>query len=291
MNSGKGSGFEFEDGRIIRKQSGDEKEEIVLTPGTESNRMLEEFRESRARKIAIRRTVAVCMIAAVILMVVSVVILLFFRIDEVTVTGSGKFSEEQLVSSLGLSRYSNLLLTGKGRLESRLRESFPSLDSISIEKRLPDKLIITVTDGVGRYYMTAGGDCYILSEELKALEKTDTVPDGLVELVSCDVVSVITGREIRFRTTTHYGYLTGLLKAIDGHSISEHIVKVDMSEKFNVKLRYDDRFVIIIGDAENANTKLTLAERLISTLSADEKGIIDASDLEISSFRKTDDIG
>jgi hypothetical protein len=58
-----------------------------------------------------------------------------------------------------------------------------------------------------------------------------------------------------------------------------------------VKLRYDDRFIIIIGDAENANTKLTLAERLISTLSADEKGIIDASDLEISSFRKTDDIG
>ena len=61
-----------------------------------------------------------------------------------------------------------------------------------------------------------------------------------------------------------------------------------MSEKFNVKLRYDDRFIIVIGDAQDAKTKLELAEAVISTLSADEKGIIDASDIEKSSFRHTE---
>ena len=63
-----------------------------------------------------------------------------------------------------------------------------------------------------------------------------------------------------------------------------------MSKKFDVKLKYDDRFIIYIGAAENTKTKLTLAEELISTLSAEEKGIIDATSTEKCSYRKTNEI-
>lgn len=291
MNNGKGSGFDFENGKIIRRQSEeDEREETVYSSGTESSLMLEEYRESRARKTAIRRTAAVCIIAAVVLLIVCVVILLFFRISEVSVTGSQKYTEDELVSSLGLSRYSNLLLTGRGKLEKRMRDAFPSLDKITVEKKLPDRLIIAVTDGVGSYYTFIGGDCYILTDELRIIEKTDVPPDNTVELISCDILSAVTGQTVVFRTETHYNYLTGLLEAVREHPEGGHIVRVDMSVKFNVRLKYDDRFIIVIGDAENAKTKLTLAASIISTLSADEKGIIDASDIEKCSFRKTDEI-
>ena len=58
MSGGKGSDFEFKDGKIIRSGNGEEKSGPVISSDTESRRMLESFRESRARKTAIRRTAA-----------------------------------------------------------------------------------------------------------------------------------------------------------------------------------------------------------------------------------------
>ena len=290
MSVGKGPGFDFEDGKIIRRQEEDEKDELSVSSGTESAIMLENYRESRARKIAIKRTFAVCIIAFVVLLIIAAAVFMFFRINEVNVTGSARYGEQELVSALGLNPYSNILFTGKGKLEQRLRDKYPSLDDITIEKKLPDKLIITVSDGVGSYYMFMGGDYYVLTDTLRIIERTGTPPDGCVELISCDVLSAITGDTLTFRTSTHYNYLCGLLSVIREHPSGGHIVRVDMNEKFNVKLTYDDRFTIVLGDADDAGTKLNLAENIISTLSATEKGIIDTSDIEKCSYRKTDDI-
>ncbi|MBO4421836.1 MAG: FtsQ-type POTRA domain-containing protein [Clostridia bacterium] len=288
MNGGKGPGFDFEDGKIIRREDTEEEDELTVSEQTRSALMMQSYRETRARKTARKRTIAFCMIAFTVVVLIAVALFVFFRISDVTVTGSSRFTEEELKSSLKLSSYSNLILTGKSTLESRMRSAYPSLDQITIEKELPDKLIITVTDGVGKYYMRMGGDIYVITDELKIIEQTDKIPEGCAELISCDIVSAVTGQIITFRTGTHYNYLVRLLDTIEEHGISPHITCVDMSEKFNVKLRYDDRFIIVIGDAQDAKTKLELAEAVISTLSADEKGIIDASDIEKSSFRHTE---
>ncbi|MBQ7700146.1 MAG: FtsQ-type POTRA domain-containing protein [Clostridia bacterium] len=290
MNGGKGSDFEFKDGKIIRRDNGEEKNVQTVSSDTESRRMLESFRESRARKTAIRRTAAVCMILAAVIILAAVFVFIFFRINDVTVTGSQKYTEQELYSALKLSKTSNLFLTKTSALEDRLRKAYPSLDEISIKKQLPDKLIITVTDGVGEYYIKMGGQYYSVTSSLKIIEITDEKPDIKVELLSCDISKAVLGEKIEFRTETHYNYLCKLLTDVKEHSISPHINRIDMSEKFDVSLKYDDRFIINIGAAEQTKTKLTLSESIISTLSAEETGIIDATSTEKCSYRKTNEI-
>lgn len=288
MNGEKGPGFDFENGKIIRRQGTGGEDELTVSEQTRSALMMQSYRETRARKTAIRRTAAFCIIAVSVLLLGAAMLLVFFRISDVTVTGSDRYTEQELTECLKLSPYSNLILTSRGSIEERLRAAYPSLEEITVEKQLPDKLVITVTDGVGKYYMRMGGDVYVLTDTLKIIDRTDAAPVDCTELISCDIVTAVTGRVLSFRTGTHYNYLIRLLNAISEHGISGHIKVVDMSEKFNVKLRYDDRFIITIGDAEDVSTKLTLAESVISTLSADEKGIIDASDIEKCSFRRTE---
>ncbi len=290
MNGGKGSDFQFENGRIIRLQNDTETEDTDVSEDTQSRRALESYRETRARRTAIRRTLAVCIISVVVLLLVGVFVFLFFRINDVKIEGSERFSQEELYSALKLSKNSNLFFTSAGTLEERLRAAYPSLDKITIKKQLPDKLIITVTDGVAEYYLETGGDIYLLTRELKITERVKTAPSGCVELKTCDVKSAIIGEKLTFKTTTHYNYLCKLLGEVREHKIAEHIKLIDMSEKFNVKVIYDDRFKIIIGDAENAGVKLNLASDIIKTLSDADKGVIDASDIEKCSFRKTNDI-
>ena len=291
MSGGKGSGFDFRDGKIIRQKPGEEEKDTrTVSSDTESRLMLESFRESRARKTAIRRTAAVCIIIAAVIIVAAVFVFIFFRISDVSITGSQKYSEQELYAALKLSKTSNLFLTGTGTLEARLRKAYPSLEDVQIKKQLPDKLVITVTDGVGEYYIKMGGQYYTVTSALKTIEISDEIPAGCVELLSCDVSKAVLGEIMEFRTDTHYNYLCRLLSDIKAHGSSEHITRIDMSEKFDVELKYDDRFIIKIGTAEKTGTKLTLAENIISTLSADEKGIIDATSTEKCSYRKTNEI-
>lgn len=290
MSGGKGSDFEFKDGKIIRSGNGEEKSGPVISSDTESRRMLESFRESRARKTAIRRTAAVCMIIAVVIILAAVFVFIFFRINDVTISGSQKYSEQELYTALKLSKTSNFFFTKTSTLEERLRKAYPLLDEISIKKQLPDKLIITVTDGKGEYYIKMGGEYYSVTQSLKIIEITEEKPDISVELLSCDISKAVLGEKIEFRTETHYNYLCGLLTDIKEHDIKDHITRIDMSEKFDVSLKYDDRFIINIGAAEQTKTKLTLSQNIISTLSAEEKGIIDATSTEKCSYRKTNEI-
>lgn len=290
MSGGKGSGFEFKNGKILRLQGGEEKDTETVSSEVESMRMLESYRESRARKTAIRRTSAVCIIIAAVIILAAVFVLIFFRINSVSISGSQKYSESELYAALGLSKNSNLFLTRTSRLEENLRKAYPSLDLIAIKKQLPDKLVITVTDGVGEYYIKMGGEYLTVTKDLKIIDKSDTAPDGCVELLSCDISKAVLGEIIEFRTETHYNYLCRLLDDVKEHSVAPHIKRIDMSEKFDVKLKYDDRFIIEIGTAEKTGTKLTLAQNIISTLSADDMGIIDAKSTEKCSLRKTNDI-
>lgn len=290
MNGGKGSDFEFKNGKIVRRDNGEKREDQGVSSDTESRRVLESFRESRARKTAIKRTAAVCIIIAAVLVLAALFVFIFFRINSVSISGSEKYSEQELYSALKLSKSSNLFLTGTSALEKRLRAAYPSLDRVEIKKQLPDKLIIAVTDGIGEYYIKMGGQYYTVTSDLKVIEISDDMPDNCVELLSCDIAKAVLGEIIEFKTATHYNYLHGLLSDVKSHTIAEHVSRIDMSKKFDVSIKYDDRFIINIGQANHTKTKLTLALSIISTLSAEDMGIIDATSTENCSFRKTNEI-
>ncbi|MBO4423743.1 MAG: FtsQ-type POTRA domain-containing protein [Clostridia bacterium] len=291
MNGGKGSDFEFRDGKIVRQmpEATDDKRPKISSE-TETRRMLENYREKRARKTAVRRTVGVCVILAVVAVIIAAAVLVFFRISDVSISGSARYGEQELEEALGLSPWSNLFLTNMGTLRTRLHKAYPSLDRIEIRRQLPDKLVITVTDSVGAYYMKMGGDVYTMTSSLRITERGSFIPEGCRELILCDIKSAVIGNTVEFKTDTTYNYLTGLLSKIETHDTENNINRIDMSGKFDIRLRYQDRFIIMIGDAENAELKLKAAESIISMQSDDVKGVIDCKDASKCSLRKTDDV-
>ena len=247
------------------------------------------IRQSENKK-AVRNTFIICTVIALIILSAAIACFFIFRIKEVSIKGSEKYTEEQLIQASGIGKNSNLIITRASAVERSLRTAYPSLEDIKISKKFPDRLEITVTDSEELYYIELGSDVFTITDDLRVTSQNKPVPEGAIELRSCGIVSVVVGEYMKFDKDTHYNYLKGLLENVRSHKISEHIVRVDMSEKFNIRLKYDDRFIIEIGDAENVNTKLTLAEAYISSLRDDEKGIIYATGLEIGSFRPSNDI-
>ena len=289
MNGKNSEGFSFSDGKIKRPSDNRQIKSEDNAEEAGHDRIMSHIRHSE-NKTAIRKTAVILVVIALLLTSAAAACSFIFRIKEVRISGSEKYSAEELSSSLGFGKWSNLLLTGKAKTERSLRSAYPSLDEITVRKILPDKLEITVTDSEELYCIELGNDWFTVSDTLRVTSQRQTPPDGTIELRSCGIVSAVVGEYIVFDRDTHYNYLKNLLECIRAHNISEHIVRVDMSEKFDVKLKYDDRFIIEIGDASNASTKLTLAEAYIASLKDGDRGIIYATNLENGSFRATDDI-
>lgn len=290
MSVKKDAGFDFEDGRIIRRDEITDSGEIRVSSETEERRALESYRETRARKKAVKRTVIVVAVIITAALIIFISTFFLFRITKVEIGGSDVYSSEELEAALKLDKTSNLIFTDSSTLEQRLRKAYPSLDKISIKKSMPDKLVITVTDGVSDYYINLGGDYCLLTADLKVQSSQREKPEGYTEILLCDIESAVVGETVKFKTDTFYDYLLSLLDGIREHGISDHIVKIDVSKKFDIILKYDDSFLIYIGDADNIKTKLNLLRDIISTNLAGKKGIIYAYGTEEYSFKATNDI-
>ncbi len=289
MNGKKNEGFSFEDGKVKRPADNRQIKPEEDEQREKHDRIMSHIRQSESRK-AFKKTVMICAVTALLLISIAAACFFIFRIKEVSASGSDKYTSEQLAAAAGIGKNSNLLLTSKGKIISSIRSAYPSLDLVTVKKILPDKLQIEVTDSEELYYIELGSDYFTVTDELRVTSQNSSVPNGTVELRSGGVVSAVVGEFIVFDRDTTYNYLKDLLNTVRSHKISEHIVRVDMSEKFNIRLKYEDRFIIEIGDAENADAKLTLAEAYIAALKETDRGVIYASGLENGSFRPLNEI-
>lgn len=278
--------YEVDDGNIRKSDTDadvsvpEEQTESIADP----NIAFELFREKRENRAARKRAVTVCVASAFIALALGLSFFLIFRITSFSISGSAEYTQEQLTSAIKNPLGGNLFFTDTDKLVSQLSDSFPSLKNIKINRKLPGTLYITVEDSYPEYYMELDGEYLLLSDDVRIIGSEAQKPEGLVQIISCGVKTAVMGSYPEFETDTHLPYLLGLLKAIKNSTLSENIVKVDMSEKFDIELYYLDRFIIKVGNTDSIETKLKLAQSYIDTLCETDRGTIDCTSITIGSF-------
>ena len=69
-----------------------------------------------------------------------------------------------------------------------------------------------------------------------------------------------------------------LIDALNQEKILDRISEIDVSDNFNITVRYDDRFQVLLGDREDFAEKLAMIREVIKDLAADATGRIDIAD-------------
>ena len=71
----------------------------------------------------------------------------FFRVKTISVEGSPSSTvSEELIAGMDVQMGDNLYLWNKNRVLSDLMHSFPYLESAQLRRKLPDGLVLTVTE-------------------------------------------------------------------------------------------------------------------------------------------------
>lgn len=208
-----------------------------------------------------------------------------FNIKTVTVTGISAavpYDSDDVSAFLDIKKDTNLITYDSSAAEKALLYEFPYINSVEIKKKLPTTLVINITENRGTMYLTLGRDTFIISSKGRVLEiVSDPFYDGIKRtlLLTDGVKRCICGEDIVFDKEEKLEILCEVTGSLEKYSMIEDITKIDTSDKFNIKLTYDNRFEITFGTFEKADAKVKLlSEMLDSDIWRDSTGQIDISD-------------
>lgn len=105
----------------------------------------------------------------------------FFRVEQVVVTGNSRYTQEEIVEVTGIEKGDNLYGWNKFAIAQRLRQTLPYIGEVTIRRALPSTILITVVewDAVARIEPPSAQELLALQGELEgeAATQKDTGED------------------------------------------------------------------------------------------------------------------
>lgn len=123
-------------------------------------------RRRRGRFSGLYRFLAVLAVIAA----VAAACVIFFRINAVTVQGNSRYTAEEVIEASGIVSGDNLIAISKGQVASAIRTQLPYVESVSIKRRLPDTVELTVRERVAVASVDSAGGRWLISSQGKLLE-------------------------------------------------------------------------------------------------------------------------
>lgn len=97
----------------------------------------------------------------------------FFRVNTVVVSGNSRYAEAEVIQSSGVEQGDNLFALNKYQISRQIYTQLPYVDEVSIHRKLPDTLLIQVTESYPVAALCAGGEYWLLDARCKLLERGD----------------------------------------------------------------------------------------------------------------------
>ena len=201
---------------------------------------------------------------------------LFFKVDSITVSGTTQYSSDEIIAASGVKTGDNLFLLNKYEISDAIIEQLPYVSSVSISRKLPDTLLIDVTDSNQGGVIQQGTDYWVISSSGKILGKRTEAGSGALilglELEDAEVGSTIAAAEGNERKVEQ---LLELFDALEEKGMLPGVSRIDFSEDGIISMDYAQRFTVKFAYGADFVYKLSNLNRVIEQLEENEQGIID----------------
>ena len=227
------------------------------------NRARQRKRKNRRKKIIIYSVLAAVFLAVGITLALT----MFFNISEITVTGDAVYSSDVVINASGTSLGDNLIFISKTKTNELITEKLPYVGSVTVKRHLPTRLelIITKTDAV--YALVSNGYYTLLDKDGKVLEnELEYVGENIILLNMGEITESEPGHTIRLANGQTLEKLKSIREACSSCGLGG-ITFIDLSDIYNIKLIYQGRITLELGETDNNNLikKLDLGRAAIET--------------------------
>lgn len=228
-----------------------------------------------------------------------IVFLTVFRVHAVDIENCKYSSKENIEKSSGVEIGMHMYAIDKEKMEEAIIAENPYVNDVRITRKGATTLCITLTEDAPRFYIVLDGKYFVLSDTLRVLAEYNSMDElsalALAPISLPKVEEAPLGKTLIFTEETEADgkECIDILSILAESTLSGTITSADVSERFDLRFTYKDKYEIRFGSPKNFADKLALVTDTIEYLEdpingySTAKGIIHASVTGETSFEAT----
>ena len=269
---------------------------------TINGRRVKVNRQKRRNNMSVYYALAT-VVGAVIILILCMTWIFNYEVKNIKINGLSLYTNEQVLVVGGVAQRGNLIRTDTDLIEERLTKHLVYIDNVQVKKKYPTGLEINITEAKKAADIEYKAQYYVLSESGRILECGNTERNAGIPLVKgIELESVNPGDKLAATDIMKTKILNQLTEIIADLEF-ENIKVIDLSDRTNIILNYEDRINIYIGSSVDMDYKLKYIKTVIDERLAESyrgtlryngvnsgiSAIPESQDLKIESLDTADD--
>jgi hypothetical protein len=245
-------------------------------PKTYVPRPKETAAQCRERIVRRRKLGALVLLVGLVGLILMLSYTAFFPMANFEVSGGTRYSKSVLQTAAAVSDRTQLLNLSTDRIEQNLLRELPYLESVTVRRKLPHTLNITVADAKTVLAARVEDGWLILSGRGKVLELTEKQPAGTTPFALEEPFAAVVGGTIIFSADKEKDDWTRLvfdafIAAYENCAYRAEITALDMKNPYYPTMTYQKRITLCLGSRDGFARQLDFALRTISDLDKEDK--------------------
>lgn len=253
----------------------------------------------------IGRIAVVCLPVVAVVLIVAVILstTVLFRVKSFEITGNKRYTTTQIVEASGIKEGKNMFVSNIGKAEGNIIVKLPYIEDAQIKRKLPNSITVTVKESTEVYALNAANEWYIVNADGKIIEilGTQEPEKGIAQVYTGAIYAPKVGEKVNYNdpdateakdenkneeqknTATPFEEFQKVLAQVNKTSLKGKIDIYNFIDINNVKLRYDSRIRLDVGEPVELEKKLTLAAGALENedkIDPEQKGTMDLTVLQ-----------
>lgn len=194
---------------------------------------------------------------AIVIAAVGVVLSLtaFFGIENITVSGNSRYTEEEILNQCLINTGENLFLADTKSASEMLELNLPYIYTAEIKRKLPSTIELVITEAEPSYYIENKDKTFILLDDNFKVLETGAEKGSGIAVKKAKVTEASAGRQIVFEDGDTGECLKKLSQAVKDNNVDEitAIYSNNISDNYVV---YDNRIEFKLGTCDDLEHKI-----------------------------------
>ena len=220
---------------------------------------------------------------------------MFFRIDDIEISGNSRYSNEQIAAAAQIKAGDNLFFLSQNNIfqqifsdaAARIRQQLPYVETVQFRRVLPSKLVVQITECRDPVAIKQDGTVYLLCDRGNIVDTVSAAKwSQYIQIEGLTLLNPQVGSEARASATQQavLDQLLSMLVLLDDKGMLHEVQVIDLSDAARITMQYMGRFQVeFLWDAD-FNYKLDYLAAVVEKLEANEKGTIDMTQDGKASF-------
>ncbi|MCI2057675.1 MAG: FtsQ-type POTRA domain-containing protein [Oscillibacter sp.] len=211
--------------------------------------------------------------------VVVVALTLFFKVDTIQVSGQSHYTRQQVLSASGVQPGDNLFLLNKYDAANRIIEKLPYVETVRINRKLPDCLLISVQECTTVFSVSQNGVSWLISPGGKIVDssKGSAPAPGVPTIDGCTLLAPSVGSRLAVAQSQESlrTSLLSLLSALEKAKLTAEVNAVHLGDSSVLTMDFGGRFSVVMPYGADYPHLLKYLTAVIGTLETNQTGTID----------------